>query len=109
MAKNATDNTRKTFYLHASLPSPRLKTVREVLNLADRQQLDVIQIVKWQKLPRKLLGNAPYPLLAKPISHIFKVVLSYDSIIRTFTSIKSLLYIYFTPTQDHFLTQETTS
>ncbi len=36
------------FPLVSPLASPRLvwKTVREVLNLADRQQLNVIQIVK---------------------------------------------------------------
>jgi hypothetical protein len=59
-------------------------------------------------MPRKLPGNAHYPHLAKPIGHIFKVVLSYDSFAKTFPSIKSLSYTYFIPTQDYSLTQETT-
>ena len=94
----------------STLAFPRLvwKMVREVLNLADRQQLDVIQLVKWQKMPRVIPGNARYPLLAKPITHTFKVVLPDDSFARTFPSIKSLSYTYFIPTQDYSSTQETT-
>jgi hypothetical protein len=97
MAKNATDITREMSCLQASLLLSFRKMVREVLNLADRKQLDVIQLVKWQKMPRLIPGNARYPLLAKPITHTFKVVLSDDSFARTFPSIKSLLQIYFTP------------